>query len=311
MARPVVQSLFSLGQGGTFLRTLVLGAGGQLGAEIVAELRRREYTVAALGRRQLDITDRDAVERTFQEHQPQWVINCAAYNKVDLAEKEPEIAMKINGLAVRNLAAACRNSKATFLHFSTDHVFDGAKGAPYVEEDAPNPPSSYAVSKLAGEFYARALCESLYLVRVAGVFGPAGRYTAHSNFPELVLRRATEGAPLRVVDDFFATPTYAPALASRCLDLFERAPYGLYHIGGGTAISWYRYALKILEVAGMQADIQPANRESYPTPARRPQQAALSNAKVEKLGIAPMPSLEDALRDYMERRERLTPPAAA
>jgi dTDP-4-dehydrorhamnose reductase len=197
------------------------------------------------------------------------------------------------------------------MHFSTDHVFDGTKGAPYVEEDAPNPPSSYAISKLAGEFYARALCESLYLVRVAGVFGPAGRYTRHSNFPELVLRRALEGAPLRVVDDFFATPTYAPALASRCIDLFERAPHGVYHIGGGAAISWYRYALKILAVAGLQADIQPANRESYPTPARRPQQAALSNAKIERLGIAPMPSLEEALRDYMDRRERLTPPAAA
>ncbi len=292
------------------MRTLVLGAGGQLGAEIVAELRQREYKVTALGRRQVDITDRAAVDAAFEQHQPQWVINCAAYNKVDLAEKEPEAAMKVNGLAVRNLAAACRDSGATFMHFSTDHVFDGSKGSPYVEEDVPNPPSSYAVSKLAGEFYARALCDSLYLVRVAGVFGPAGRYTRHSNFPELVLRRALEGAPLRVVDDFFATPTYAPALASRCLDLFEHAAYGLYHIGGGTSISWYHYALKILEVAGLQADIQPTNREHYQTPARRPQQAALSNAKVEKLGIARMPSLDDALRDYMLRRENLTPPPA-
>jgi dTDP-4-dehydrorhamnose reductase len=279
-----------------------------LGAEIVAELNRREYAVTALGRRQLDITDPGAVEAVFEKHQPQWAINCAAYNKVDLAEKEPEIAMKVNGLAVRNLAAACRDGGATFMHFSTDHVFDGTKGSPYVEEDAPNPPSCYAVSKLAGEFYARALCESLYLVRVAGVFGPAARYTRHSNFPELVLRRALEGAPLRVVDDFFATPTYAPALASRCVDLFERAPHGLYHIGGGTAISWYRYALKILEAALLQADIQPTNRENYPTPARRPQQAALSNAKVEKLGIAPMPLIEEALRDYMEKRESLAPP---
>jgi dTDP-4-dehydrorhamnose reductase len=293
------------------LRTLVLGAGGQLGAEIVAELRRREYNVTALGRRQVDITERDSVEAAFRQYQPQWVINCAAYNKVDLAEKEPEIAMKVNGLAVRHLAAACGHGGATLMHFSTDHVFDGAKGSPYVEEDTPNPPSSYAVSKLAGELYARALCGSLYLVRVAGVFGPAGRYTRHSNFPELVLRRALEGAPLRVVDDFFATPTYAPALASRCLDLFERAPHGLYHIGGGTSISWYHYALKILEVAGLQADIQPTNRENYPTPARRPQQAALSNAKVERLGIAPMPSLDSALRDYMQRRENLSPPPTA
>lgn len=290
------------------MRALVLGAGGQLGAEIVDELRRRNHIATALGRRQLDIAVAAAVDAAFQEHQPQWVINCAAYNKVDLAEKEPEVAMKINGLAVRTLAAACRDGGATFLHFSTDHVFDGEKGSPYVEEDAPNPPSSYAVSKLAGELYARALCESLYVVRVAGVFGPAGRFTRHSNFPELIMRKAREGAPLRVVDDFFATPTYAPALASRSLDLFERAPHGLYHIGGGVAVSWYTYAMKILEFAGLEADIQPTNHENYPTPARRPRQAALSNAKIEKLGLAPMPSLDDALRDYMAQRERVTAP---
>ena len=293
------------------MRALVLGAGGQLGAEIVDELRRREHAVTALGRRQLDITEPAVVERVFAEHRPQCVINCAAYNKVDLAEKEPETAMRINGLAVRTVAAACRQTGATLMHFSTDHVFDGAKGAPYSEEDMPNPPSAYAISKLAGEMYARTVCESLYLVRVAGVFGPAGRYTRHSNFPELILRKALEGAPLRVVDDFFATPTYAPALASRCLDLLDRAPQGLYHIGGGTEISWYQYALKILEIAGLKADIQPTNREHYPTPAPRPQHAALSNAKIEKLGLAPMPSLEDALRDYMERRERVAPPEVA
>jgi dTDP-4-dehydrorhamnose reductase len=308
----VVQSLFSLTlfhfTAGDELRALVLGAGGQLGAEIVDELHRRNHVATALGRRQLDITNPAAVDASFQEHQPQWVVNCAAYNKVDLAEKEPETAMKINGLAVRTLAVACQDTGATFLHFSTDHVFDGAKRAPYTEEDAPNPPSSYAVSKLAGELYARALCESLYVVRVAGVFGPAGRFTRHSNFPELILRKAQEGAPLRVVDDFFATPTYAPALASRSLDLLERAAQGLYHIGGGTSISWYHYALKILEVAGLEADIQPTNKENYPTPARRPRQAALSNAKVEKLGLAPMPSLDDALRDYMKQREQVKPP---
>ena len=98
------------------------------------------------------------------------------------------------------------------MHFSTDHVFDGDKGEPYMEEDAPNPPSAYAVSKLAGELYARASLEKLYVVRVAGVFGPAGRYTRRGNFPELVIRKAEEHSPLKVVKDFFATPTYAPAL---------------------------------------------------------------------------------------------------
>jgi len=292
------------------LRALVLGAGGQLGVEIVSELQRRGHQVAVLRREQLDITRPEAVERAFEQQQPDWVINCAAYNKVDLAEKEPEVAMKVNGLAVRSIAVACHKRGATLLHFSTDHVFDGAKKTPYAEEDPPNPPSAYAISKLAGELYARAYCEKLFLVRVAGVFGPAGRFTHHSNFPELILRKAVEGSPLRVVEDFFATPTYAPALASRSIDLVERAPHGLYHMGGGTPISWYQYALKILETASLRADIQPTNHRDYVTLAQRPRQAALSNAKIESVGLEKMPPLDEALKDYMKRRERVKPPGS-
>jgi len=290
---------------------LIFGAGGQLGVEMVAELEQRGHVAVGLGRKQLDVTSADAVEEAVRTHKPQWVINCAAYNQVDLAEKEPETAMKVNGLAVRGLALACRNAGATLMHFSTDHVFDGLKDTPYTEADPPNPPSAYAVSKLAGEHYARAYLDEAYIVRVAGVFGPAGRYTRRGNFTELVLSKAEAGSTLRVVDDFFATPTYAPALASRCVELLETGKFGLYHVGGGTTISWYEYALKICEVAGVEAEIEPTNHREYVTPARRPRCSPLSNARIEALGIAKMPPLEDALRDYMKRREALqaSPPS--
>ena len=290
------------------MRALVLGSGGQLGTEIVAELRRRGMSVVGLGRGELDITDAAAVRSCFDRHAPGWVINTAAYNHVDLAEKEAEKAMRVNGLAVHYLAVACRDRGATLMHFSTDHVFDGTEVRPYTEEDIPNPPSAYGVSKLAGEMYARAALERHYVVRVAGVFGPAGRYTKRGNFPELILRKAAESGPLKVVEDFFATPTYAPALASRCVDLLERRRFGLYHIGGGVKISWYHYGLKILEVAGLDADIQPTNHREFKTPARRPPNAELSNAKVEGLGLKKMPSLEDALAEYMELRQSVRPP---
>ncbi len=290
------------------LRALVLGAGGQLGTELVVELRRRGITVVGLSREELDITSREAIAEVFQKHVPGWVLNCAAYNHVDLAEKEPERAMRVNGVAVHSLAVACQWNSSVLMHFSTDHVFDGNKGEPYVEEDAPNPPSAYAVSKLAGELYARAILEKLYVVRVAGVFGPAGRYTRRGNFPELVIRKAEEHSPLKVVEDFFASPTYAPALASRCVDLLQRAPFGTYHIGGGVNVSWYEYALKILAAAGLEADIQPSNHREYKTAARRPRNAELSNSKIEALGLEKMPALEQALSEYLELRKKVKHP---
>lgn len=289
------------------MRVLVLGSGGQLGTEIVSELRRGGMSVVGLGRDELDITDEDAIHSCFTRHKPGWVINTAAYNYVDLAEKEAEKAMRVNGVAVYYLAIACRERGATLMHFSTDHVFDGKKVEPYVEEDTPNPPSVYGVSKLAGEMYARASLEQHYVIRVAGVFGPAGRYTKRGNFPELILSKALASEPLKVVEDFFATPTYAPALASRCVDLLENGKFGLYHIGGGVKISWYHYALKILTAAGLEADIQPTNHREFKTPARRPRNAELSNAKVESLGLPKMPSLEIALSEYMKFRQSMRP----
>lgn len=284
------------------MQAMILGAAGQLGVELSTELRRRDYRVLALDRKQLDITSPEAVDAVFSRHKPELVLNCAAYNFVDLAEKEPEAAMQVNGLAVRLLAMGAQRVGATFVHYSTDHVFAGDKGSPYVEEDPPAPPSAYGVSKLAGEYYARAYCEKVYVIRVAGVFGPAGRHTNRGNFPELVLKKAEEGSLLRVVDDFTSTPTYAPALATRSVDLTEKAEPGLYHIGGGETISWYRYALKIVEVARRQAPIEPTSQGEYVTAARRPRLSSLSNSKMEAAGLDPMPPLSEALADYLKRR---------
>ena len=176
---------------------------------------------------------------------PAVVVNAAAYNQVDIAEREPKAAYLVNALAVRNLAVACRQIGAVLVHFSTDYVFDGRARRPYTEEDATHPLGAYAVSKLAGELYARAYLDNALVIRTSGVFGLAGRHTAHGNFIELMLRLASEGRPIRVVEDHVASPTFAPLLAARTLDLVERAEYGVFHIGGGTPISWYDYSRMI------------------------------------------------------------------
>ena len=288
------------------MKAIVLGAGGQLGIEVTQQLEQRGHHVVALSRQELDIASSEAVDAAIDANKPDWVFNAAAYNFVDLAESEPEKAMAVNGIAVRGIALACQRHGGALVHYSTDHIFGGEKSEPYTEADLPAPPSAYGISKLAGEYFARAFCDRAYVVRVAGVFGPAGRTTNRGNFPELMLKKAAEGVPLRVVEDFFATPTYAVPLAARSIDLLEKAPPDLYHIGGAETVSFYQWALKIFQAAGVEPDISPTNHLEFPTPAKRPRRCSLSNAKIESLGLEPMPSLDEAHRDYFRRRDSVS-----
>ncbi len=197
---------------------------------------------------------------------------------------------------------ACRQLDARFVHFSTDYVFDGTAGRAYTEQDEPHPLGAYAVSKLAGELYARAYLDRPLVIRTCGVFGPGGLKTARGNFIETMLRQAAAKRPIRVVQDHVASPTYSPLLAARTADLLEGGQHGLFHIGGGTAISWFDFAAMIFRVAGLKPELQPTNEKEYRTAARRPKYSVLSNAKMESCGVAPMPPLEKAVEMYMQAR---------
>ncbi len=284
----------------------VFGSGGQLGVELVSAFASRGWEVLAYDRSSVDITDQAQVERTIAQADPPVVVNAAAYNQVDIAEQEPLAAFQVNALAVRNLAMACRQTDARLVHFSTDYVFDGLAGRAYTEEDPPRPLGAYAVSKLAGEMYARAYLDRPLILRTSGVYGPGGLATARGNFVELMLRLARKDQPIRVVEDHVASPTFAPALASRTVDLVERGAEGIVHAGGGTPISWFDWAVKIFAAAGLHPPLKPTNEREFRTAARRPKYSALSNAKMESLGIAPMPPLEEAIRTYLELRSRRT-----
>jgi dTDP-4-dehydrorhamnose reductase len=281
---------------------VVFGAAGQVGVELVRELRARHYAVAAWDRAHVDITNAEAVENALARSDPTVVFNAAAYNQVDVAEKEPQASYLVNGLAVRNLAMACRQADARLVHFSTDHVFDGAARHPYAEDDPTHPLSAYAVSKLAGELYAQAYLERALIVRTSGVFGLGGLDTARGNFVELMLRLAASGQPIRVVEDHVASPTFASLLAARTLDLVERGLSGIFHIGGGTPISWFQFARTVFEIAGLKAPLLATNEREYRTPARRPKYSALSNAKMERVGLEPMPPLRTAMESYFAAR---------
>ena len=283
---------------------VVFGASGQLGASLVRELQARRYTVSGWDRSEVDITRAAAVERALARSDAEVVFNAAAYNQVDVAEKEPQAAFLVNGLAVRNVAVACRQIDARLVHFSTDYVFDGHARHPYAEDDPTHPLGAYAVSKLAGELYAQAYLHRALVVRTSGVFGPGGLATARGNFVELMLRLAVSDQPIRVVEDHVASPTYAPLLAARTVDLVDREFSGLFHIGGGSPISWFQFAKTIFELAGLQPTLMATNEREYRTPAQRPRYSALSNAKMERVGLEPMPPLRTALEMYFAERGR-------
>ncbi len=287
-------------------KVIIFGGGGQLGVELCREFEKRDWVVVRFDRQVVDITDAARVEELVATADPAVVINAAAYNQVDIAESEPLAAYQANALAVRSLAMACRQTDSRLVHYSTDYVFDGTKGTSYVEGDRPHPLGAYAVSKLAGELYAQAYLDDPLVIRTSGVFGPAGRFTPRGNFLELMLRLASGNNPIRVVADHVASPAYAPAIASRSADLVERNIGGLFHMGGGEAISWYDYAKLIFEVAGLSPAIQPTDEREYRTAARRPKYSALSNSKLENAGIAVMPALREAVTECLALREVAT-----
>lgn len=292
-------------------KIVVFGNLGQLGVELTDQLTAKGYQVTGWDRAQVDITDGPLVERSLAGVDPAVVINAAAYNVVDVAEREPLAAFEVNALAVRNVALACRQLDARLIHFSTDYVFDGRAGRPYTEEDATHPLGAYAVSKLAGELYAQAYLDKALVVRTSGVFGPGGLHTARGNFVELMLRLAMAPQPIRVVEDHVASPTYAPALAARTIALMERDASGVFHVGGGTPISWFDYARLIFEVAGLSPELRPTNEREYRTSAHRPKFSALSNAKMERFGLERMPLLRDCLVEYFQKRQKLVSEAQA
>lgn len=283
-------------------RAVILGSSGQLGTELTIAFRARGFEVFGFERAEVDITDAVKVEQCISRLDPAVVVNAGAYNQVDVAEKEPQAAYLVNALAVRNLAMSCRQADARLVHFSTDYVFDGTAGRAYREDDLTHPLGAYAVSKLAGELYAQAYLQHPLIIRTSGVFGPGGLHTARGNFIELMLRLAKSGGTIRVVEDHVASPTYAPALASRTADLVERNASGIIHAGGGTPVSWFDFAQMIFEEAGLNPELRPTNEREYRTAARRPRYSALSNAKMESLGIEPMPPLRHTVRDYLAAR---------
>jgi len=275
------------------MKILITGARGMLGTDLASHLQ-TNHTCAALGRNEFDVTDRDGTLRVVRDVKPDIIIHTASYNAVDDCEANPARAFGVNAEGSRNIAEAAADLGIPIISFSTDYVFDGEKGAPYIETDTPNPLSVYGRSKLAGENYVRAATDKHFIVRVQWLFGVNGK-----NFVTTIIKAARERGSLTVVDDQWGCPTYTRDLCGAVSDLTERGGYGTYHISNSGVVTWYGFTREILRQAGINADIAPCTTDGYPRPAKRPRFSPLDNAKFAVVGCTPLRPYEEALSDYL------------
>lgn len=267
---------------------LVTGASGQLGNEIRVSSRNYfGYEYIFTDYDTLDITVENEVKDFVGKNKPDWIINCAAYNFVDKAEKESDLAMQINAVGVKNLADAIKGTDCRLIHVSTDYVFDGQSNIPYNEYSLPNPVSAYARSKHEGEKFALTHHATM-VIRTSWLYSSFG-----NNFVKTILKYGSEKDSLRVVFDQTGTPTYAADLADTIMYIISKVirnqiafNAGIYHFSNEGVCSWYDFASEIIKEAGLKCKVIPILSGEYPSPVQRPSYSVLDKSKIkENYGI--------------------------
>ncbi len=301
------------------MKVLVTGVNGQLGHDMMLELKRRNHEaigsgsgteyrgsdgVAAMPYEQMTITDAENVQAVLKKVHPDAVIHCSAWTAVDAAEEEEnrEKVFRLNVTGTRNIAEACREIGAKLVYLSTDYVFDGQGTRPWQPDDKDYAPlNAYGQSKLEGEFAVQETLERAFIVRIAWVFGKNGK-----NFIRTMLNVAKTHDTVRVVNDQIGTPTYTADLARLLTDMIETERYGCYHATNsetepGGYISWYDFTCEIYRQAGRKVNVIPVSSEEYGmSKARRPFNSRLDKSKLLREGFRPLPDWKDALSRYLK-----------
>ena len=278
---------------GARVNALVLGAGGQLGSELVRLLGEG----AGVSHRELSVTDLVSLHGLIDDRRPSIVFNCAAYNAVDRAETEPALARLVNSEGALNAAVACKRLGVRLVHFSTNFVFDGRLDRPYVESDQPAPLGAYAKSKLEGERAVLSALPQALVVRTAALFGSQGSAIRGGSFPERILKRAQLGERLRVVADQRVNPTYAFDLAAAAMRLAESDLDGVVHVVAAGCCGWDDFARAILDESGVAGEVESVSSADLAAPALRPLNGCLVSSRV-----AALRPWREGLREWVERR---------
>jgi dTDP-4-dehydrorhamnose reductase len=277
------------------VKILLLGHKGMLGSDLLLKLS-EEHEVIGMDKEEIDIVSASECKRAIKEIKPDIVINAAAYTNVDGCEAAKDECFAVNAEAVKNIAGTCRDKNIRIIHFSTDYVFDGAAKQPYKEDHKCNPINTYGESKLAGEKYLQSLTDNYVLIRTSWLYGIKGK-----NFVQTILDKAKTTNKLTVVDDQVGSPTYTKDLAAALDLLIERNAKGIFHITNRGSCSWYQFAVKILQEAGIHdIDITPIKSDQLQRPAMRPAYSVLSMRKfIQTTGKAMQP-WQLGLQDYLE-----------
>jgi len=287
-------------------RIALIGGSGQLGSALRAVFAERALNAPAHA--EVPFEDPAAVAALLARENPDVLVNCSAFHNVDLSEREPERAFALNALAVDAAAAACAARGVAFATVSTDYVFSGTLGRAYREDDAVGPMTAYGASKAAGEFLTRRHGPRHYVIRTSGLFGTTGTSNKGYTLIEKVLRQAERGEPTRMVADMIFSPSYAPDVARAVRDLIDAEAFGTHHVTNAGALSWYTFVRAAFAKSGLaDAPLEPLSYAELGNLTRRPMRSPLENTTFALLGIAPLPSWEAALDEFLAaRRTRAT-----
>jgi dTDP-4-dehydrorhamnose reductase len=282
------------------MKVLLLGAQGQLGTELVRT--NPGHDLHAHTRAEADLTEERSLVDCVRLEAPEVVVNTVAFNQTERCETEPHAAWVVNTLVPRTLARVCGEVGARLVHFSTDFVFDGTKGSPYVESDAPHPINVYGLTKYGGERFVLAASGRNLVCRTAGLYGKVGSRIKGGNFVQAILSRAEKGEPLRVVNDISLSPTSAEDLAAQTWALVaQSAAGGVYHMTNTGGCTWFEFAQVILQARGLSANLSPIPSTQWPSIMRRSPDTRLVSERLSSLGIKPLRSWREALTSYLKQ----------
>ena len=274
---------------------LVTGINGQLGYDVIKELKNRNIECMGAGRKDFDITDEQKTKSFIKNISPEAVIHCAAYTAVDKAEDEPELCKKVNAFGTKFIAQACKDIDAKMIYISTDYVFSGLGEQEYEINDKTAPLGVYGKTKLDGENYVKGILEKYFIVRISWVFGKNG-----NNFIKTMLRIGKDRKEVNVVSDQIGSPTYTEDLAKLLCDMVVTDKYGIYHATNEGYCSWADLAEEAFKIAGYSTCVNRIKTEEYPTKAQRPLNSRLSKKSLDEVGFKRLPNWKDAVDNYLK-----------
>jgi dTDP-4-dehydrorhamnose reductase len=283
------------------LNVAVVGSTGQLGQDLM-----RLFGEEAVGftHQELDVTEEERVASAMSSAEPDWVLNTAAFHRVDDCEANPKLTFAVNALGALNVARAAASVGSGIVFYSTDYVFGGQdreRNNPYEEEDSPHPLSVYGASKVAGEQLVMQANARHLVVRSAGLYGTTTSRKGWT-FPELMLNKARTDGSVCVVTDQVLSPTFTADLARKTRELIEHDAAGLFHLTNAGECSWFEFARESFDLAGVEAEMEPISTAQMQQRARRPSYSALATTRLEEVGLNPMRPWEEALSDYLQTK---------